>query len=103
MFKLKNKVSLCPLPFPSKNITSDANLIFKFSSFLCFLSIFIERLFNFLHDDQPMQPLTPCTNSPYLMVNFGQENFLYEPANEFDQRIYMAALLHDYCEQTNGS
>ncbi|XP_030841407.1 uncharacterized protein LOC591592 isoform X2 [Strongylocentrotus purpuratus] len=60
----------------------------------------IRRLFNFLQDDQPSQPLTPCTNSPYLNVNFGQDRFLYEPANEFEQRIYMAALLHDYCEQT---
>lgn len=59
----------------------------------------IRRLFNFVQDDLPAQPLTPCINCPYLRVNFGQDRFLYDPANEFDQKIYMAALLHDYCEQ----
>ncbi|XP_071492443.1 uncharacterized protein [Diadema antillarum] len=58
----------------------------------------IRKLFTVANEDQPSQPLTPCTNNPYLNINFGQSAFLYGPANDFDQKLYMAALLHDNCE-----
>lgn len=60
------------------------------------LSFFTGHLFNFSPESVGQTPLMPCTNNPYLRINFGQDGFIYEPANQPEHRLGMAALLHDY-------
>ncbi|XP_072026702.1 uncharacterized protein [Amphiura filiformis] len=56
----------------------------------------IRHLFSFSEPEAGQTPLMPCTNNPFLRINYGQRTFAYEPANQSEHRLGMAALLHNY-------
>ncbi|XP_033109780.1 uncharacterized protein LOC117111027 isoform X2 [Anneissia japonica] len=56
----------------------------------------IKRLFSFVNEEVGTSPLVPITNTTLLDFNFGNRLFLYSSPNHLEQRISMAAILHDF-------
>ncbi|XP_071946747.1 uncharacterized protein [Antedon mediterranea] len=56
----------------------------------------INKLFYFANEEVGVSPIVPITDTQLLDFNFGNRMFLYSPANSLEQRLSMAALLHDF-------